>query len=311
MRPVRRRVVLLLLAGCLLCGAPGARGDGNSPPPPYASDTAIPHPRSYEEGVLTTVNGITFEAGGRTLYVSRWVDGKDYRGKPRARIFRHTWADGRWSPPEPVSFSRRFTDYQPVLSPDGSRLFFTSTRPLPGSETETRQNVWFVERTAAGWGEPQVVAALTTPGWDGHAVAVRSGRLYYVSERPGGRGGTDIWMAEEAADGTYGGPVNVAAVSSQDGDSDLFVDPDERFMIFNRFVEATGSIDLWIAFGSNGDWQPPRPLDAANGPGWELSPTVTPDGRYLFFQRDGILQQIDLDRVLQAEERPQSSGGSR
>jgi dipeptidyl aminopeptidase/acylaminoacyl peptidase len=205
--------------------------------------------------------------------------------------------------PEPVSFSREFTDYQPVLSPDGTRLFFTSTRPIPGTGVEARQNIWYVERVADDWGPPRIVENLATPGWDGYAVATRTGRLYFVSERDGGSGAVDIWSADPDPSGRYGDPVNVLALNSPDSDSDIFVDPDEHFMVFHRSIEATGDIQFWIAFRPASQWLPPRPLDEVNGPGWELSPTVSPDGRYFFFNRDSVIHQVDFCALIRPDER--------
>lgn len=159
---------LVRLGVCLALCHPGA-ADAQAPPP-YASDSAISRPRPYAEGVLTTVNGLAFESDGCTLYVSRWVDGVDYRGRRRSRIFRYRCAGGQWTQAEPLPFSTEFTDYQPVLSPDGSRLFFTSTRPIPGTSSETRQNVWYVDRAGTGWAAPRIVGELASPGWDGYAV---------------------------------------------------------------------------------------------------------------------------------------------
>ncbi|MGH9384350.1 MAG: TolB family protein [Vicinamibacterales bacterium] len=287
----------------MLCGIVEPVVEGQVPAPPYGTDTIISSPRPYAESVLTTVNGIAFAPGGRTLYVSRWVDGLDYRGRRRTRIFAHHFVDGQWSAAEPVSFSREFTDYQPVLSPDGSRLFFTSTRPLPGTDTETRQNIWYVDGTGGMWGPPQIVENLATPGWDGYAVPTRRGRLYFVSDRPGGRGAVDIWVADTTADGRYGEPVNVTALNSEHSDSDIFVDPEERYVIFHRSVEATRTVEFWIAFGAAGDWRAPRLLEEVNGPGWELSPTVPPDGRYLFFNRDSVILQVDFCALIRTQER--------
>lgn len=289
---------------CIALGVvPGSAVDSQSPAPPYATNVAITQPRPYEDHLVTTVNGLAFAPDGRVLYVSRRVDELDDRGGQRSRIFAHHFSEGKWSAPKSLPFSLQFTDYQPVLDADGSRLFFTSTRPLPGRDAETRQNIWYVDRHEGEWGTPQLVSNLATSGWDGYAVPTRRGRLYFVSDRPGGRGAVDIWVAETVADGQYGEPINVSALNSEHSDSDIFVDPDERFIILHRWVEATRTIDFWIAFGTQEEWHAPRLLSEVNGPGWELSPTVSPDGRYFFFNRDGTIHQIDFCALVRAQER--------
>jgi dipeptidyl aminopeptidase/acylaminoacyl peptidase len=257
----------------------------------------------FGSGTLATVNGLAFTPDGRSLFVSRGVDGVDYRGRRRARIFRHDHIDGQWSAPVAVAFSRDFTDYQPVLNVDGSRLYFTSTRPLPGTTQETRQNIWYVDRTRDGWGVPYVVGDLATPGWDGYAVPVRNGRLYFVSERPGGRGAVDIWRADPNPAGGFHEPVNVSVLNSEHSDSDIYVDPEERFLMFHRSIDSTSTIDFWIAFRDGEAWLAPRRLDEVNGPGWELSPTVSPDGRYFFFTRDAVIYRIPFCALVRPDER--------
>jgi Tol biopolymer transport system component len=285
-----------------LGGAIATVAEGQSPAAAYASDSAIPQARPYAPNVITTVNGLAFDPDGRTLYASREVDDLDGRGRRRVRIVRYRFAGERWSGPEAVSFSTGFTDYQPVLGPDGSRMFFTSTRPLPGTSVETRQNIWVVDRVGDDWGTPRAITELASPGWDGYAVLARSGRLYFVSDRAGGRGAVDIWTADPSENGRYADPVNVAALNSAHSDSDIFVDPEERFIVFHRFVEADRSIDLWIAFRTGGVWRAPRQLGEVNGRGWELSPTVSPDGRYFFFNRDGVVHRVDFCALVRAEE---------
>ena len=170
-----------------------------------------PRPTPFADGTITTVNGLSFSPDGAELYVSRRVPEQDARGQERVRLFRHTVAGDHWSGPEPLPWTAKHTDYQPVVSPDGDRLYFTSTRPVPGSSEEARQNVWVAGRAASGWGEPRVVPELVSAGWDGYAVPTQSGRLYFVSDRLGGRGAVDIWVADPASDGGIAGVRNVAA----------------------------------------------------------------------------------------------------
>jgi hypothetical protein len=61
------------------------------------------------------------------------------------------WGEAR---PLPFSGSKDIRDGDPFFSPDGSRLFFWSSRPFPGKTAEDT-DVWVVERRADGWGEPR------------------------------------------------------------------------------------------------------------------------------------------------------------
>jgi Tol biopolymer transport system component len=279
---------------------------------PYSAAGPRGTPQVFAPHVISTTNGLAFTPDGRTAFVSREVEARDDRGRRRSRIFQHRFENGVWSSPRAVVFSDQYTDYQPVLSPDGERLYFTSTRPLPGTATELRQNIWAVARHRDNeWGSPQLVEELATPGWDGYAVPVRSGRLYFVSDRAGGLGSVDIWSAEPASQGRFTEPAPVLAVNSSRSDSDLWVDPDERYMVFCRAeppgadapADARDSIDLWIAFRVDGVWRSPRKLDVINSPEWELSPTVSPDGRYLFFARRSVIYQVELFALLSLDER--------
>jgi hypothetical protein len=113
----------------------------------------------------------------------------------------------------------------------------------------------------------------------------------------------DIWRADVNPGGGFHEPVNVSALNSEHSDSDIYVDPEERFLIFHRSVDSTRTIDFWIAFRDREEWLEPRLLDEVNGPGWELSPTVSPDGRYFFFNRDSVIYRIPFCALVRPDER--------
>lgn len=264
---------------------------------PYSVKEPLDHPVPFAGGNVKTINGITFTPDGRSLYVTLQLNEENADGRKRAGIFRQDYVNGTWSEPRRAEFSRQYTNYQPIFSPDGKKLFFTSTRPLPDENSEVRQNVWFVERKETGWSEPQIVPALITPKWDGHAMPVEDGALYYASERDGGSGDVDIWRSQ-FSNGQYMDPKNVKTLNSSDTDNDFYIDPFERFIIFTRYIEAENDLDLYVSLKTEAGWSKPRPLDMINTDKWELSPSVSPDGKYFFFLREGTIYQIPLQSIL-------------
>ena len=69
-----------------------------------------------------------------------------------------------------------------------------------------------------------------------------------------------------------------------------FVAPDESFLLFSstRSGSVGGSIDLHVAFRcADGGWGPPKNLGpAVNTIANERFPSISPDGKYLFFLRN-------------------------
>ena len=93
-----------------------------------------------------------------------------------------------WAPREVAAFSGNWGDRAPRFGPDGSALYFTSNRPRSGSGDTGDMNTWRVERTADGWGEPELLGEpFNTEAREIHAVAT-SHALWFASTREGSRG---------------------------------------------------------------------------------------------------------------------------
>lgn len=104
----------------------------------------------------------------------------------------------------------------------------------------------------------------------GHASLSKDGRiLYYVSDRPGGLGGTDIWYSEKMADGSWGTPQNAGPTINTAKD-ELFPNLDESGVLYfsSDGIAGMGGLDIFKSEGEKGSWTKPLNLkNPINSPG--------------------------------------------
>ncbi len=232
-----------------------------SAPGPFGDPGATDHAVLLGEGPISTpgfeTSG-TFAPDESILYFTR---GAPDFGEFFFTILSSTFAHGRWSPPRIAPFSGEYADTSPFLSPDGSRLVFSSNRPVNGVAKASRADfdLWIVERQGNGeWSEPRNLATLNGTGWDMHSSMTRDGTIYFGSIRDGNY---DIWRAR-LVNGDYQSPERVTEpVSGPRVDYDPFIDPDGRYLIFGSDREGgLGGADLYVSFFRGGAWTAPQNL---------------------------------------------------
>jgi len=209
--------------------------------------------------------------------------------------------DGVWTEPEVASFSGRFKDLEPAISPDGERFFFVSYRPHPEATPPSGgEDIWVISREGDRWGEPERLGPPVNTGQAEFFPSVtRDGTLYFT-RRSEDR--TESIFRSRFVDGTYqdaemlGSEVNAAPTQFN-----AFIDPDERFLIVCSWgrEDSLGGVDYYIVFRDQDDtWQGPVNLgDKINtAEGQEWSPYVSPDGKYFFFMSSRATIEAHLDR---------------
>jgi len=82
--------------------------------------------------------------------------------------------------------------------------------------------------------------------------------LYYVSDMPGGKGGTDIWYSELQPNGIWGKSRNAGDVINTPGD-EMFpnVGPDGTFYFSSNGFPGMGGLDLFASTGERNSWSTP------------------------------------------------------
>jgi hypothetical protein len=274
-------------------------------------------PELFAPGVVSTgldeLNAV-FSPDGNEFYFSvKLLD------DIRHTIFVMRLASGRWTEPEVAPFSGHYADADPAFSPDGSRLFFISQRPLEGIGPSKDWDIWVVDRTEQGWGQPTALGApINTGDQEVHPSFTHDGTMYFSSNRPGGLGGFDVYRARVSG-GSFEAPSNLGdVINTAGGEGDSYVAPDGSYLIVSTGRQGGyGGNDLWVSFReADGEWGEMRNLGTSvNSPETEYTPRVTPDGQFLFFASyrrdiaDGRLVIESYEDLKELYARPQNGLG--
>jgi hypothetical protein len=87
--------------------------------------------------------------------------------------------------------------------------------------------------------------------------------------------------------GKYQDPENLGdAINTTFDEYEPYIAPDDSFLIFMAAgrPDGLGGYDLFISYNQHGQWTKAQNLRAPiNSPADELSPKITPDGKYFFW----------------------------
>ena len=240
---------------------------------------------------------LTFTPDGETAYYA--VSDEFFPATRRATIVvSRRRGDGAWTSPAPAPFSGTHSDMDPFITPDGRRLYFSSDRPIAG-ERKDDFDLWYVDRTAGGWGEPvHAGPGVNSEADELYASATSDGTLYFASGpfAPDPALGWDIYSAEpEGASFRAREPVRAVNTrvpfDPQDPTADWEfnpeVSPDGQALLFTSLRPGGhGAGDLYVTCRRGGGWSTPRNLGPPiNTTDDEFHPTLGPGGRTLYFAR--------------------------
>ena len=184
------------------------------------------------------------------------------------RLYYSRMENGRWRNPALAPFASAAMEFEAQFSVDGDTLFFN----------RGRKNC-FSRRTATGWSEARVMDVPVDEGMC--MAAARSGDLYFTGGKSRATYGI---QRSRCVDGRYQAAELVIPMAAHP-----WVAPDESYLLFDMYDFASGAQTsrLYVSFRrQDGSWSDPIALGKEiNATGTELIAKVSPDGKYLFFQR--------------------------
>jgi TolB protein len=157
----------------------------------------------------------------------------------------HRDADG-WNAAQPLPFNSPTRDFDPAFSPDGAQLYFCSDRPGGAGGDD----LYRVALDADGFGPVEHLGA--TVNSDANEFAPMPSpdgtRLLFSSDRRGGAGGHDLYVAPLRARGAGAARPLPGAINSAAHEFDPTFLADGRSVVFARAPDfGTSRVDLYFA----------------------------------------------------------------
>ena len=242
-------------------------------------------PEIFAPGIISHgfhENGIVFSADGTELLYS--TSDSKYTSKTFIYLIRE---NNTWSSPEMAPFSGSYYNHSIFYSPNGKKLFFSSTRPVSfHSDSKKDLDVWIIEKDGHSWGEPVHLDGPLNTDKSEQITSIATNGTIYLRTNYEGSGKWAIYVSR-LKNGKYTAAEKLSKkINAGYNEGNPFVTPDERFMLFKSGRPGGyGNTDLYVSFRQkDGSWGKPINLGPEiNSPENELEPRLTPDGKYLFF----------------------------
>ena len=193
-----------------------------------------------------------------------------------------------------------YDECAPYVSADGLSLYFSEyLNNAPSGHGGS--DIWLSTRESADdpWGTPENLGPpINTSSEDSMPYLSADGlALYFGSDRPDGSGGWDLWVAKRATTDANWATATVENlgpnINSAYDDGLPTISPDGLYLYFSDWLnprpgpDGLGNGDIWVSTREtvSDPWQPAENLGApVNSSSYELSPSISSDGRVLFFQ---------------------------
>lgn len=174
------------------------------------------------------------------------------------------------------------------LTADGTKL-------LIYKDDNGNGNLYESDLKGDEWGAPKYeISPVNSDAWETHACYSSDNRiLYFVSDRPGGFGGRDIYKCLKLPNGKWGPAQNLGDTINTKYDEDgVFIHPDGKQIFFSsKGHNSMGGFDIFTSYidNENGFWSTPvnygYPVNTTDD---DVFLITSPDGRRAFFSSDQV-----------------------
>ncbi len=195
----------------------------------------------------------------------------------------------------------------PSISADGQILFFIACSEIDGNYGPNRKgfgscDIFYSQKVGNNWSRPYNLGSpVNSNNWETQPCFSADGKtLYFVSNRPGGVGQSDIWYSTLNDDGSWGTPVNIGKkINTPEKEESVYIHPDGKTLYFSSNGHTgMGKLDIYLVRKDRaGEWGTPVNLGyPINTYGDENSLLVNGAGNIAYFasNRAGGFGGLDM-----------------
>lgn len=230
--------------------------------------------------------------------------------EPYLEIYKATNVGGTMKNAELLSgdVNTKYHESNAVISADGKRMYFDRNDYFEGdydkSENGINQiNLYYAENIdGKGWSGVVSVPFNNNEYSTGHPALSQDGKtLYFVSDMPGGKGGSDIYMVAINNDGSLGTPKRLGDNINTEG-KELFpyLDSNGTLYFSSNGHMGIGGLDVFYAETQGDDFGPVNNLgNGVNSPADDFAYKYDPTTQsgYVSSNREGGLGSDDIYMV--------------
>ncbi len=154
-----------------------------------------------------------------------------------------------------------------TLSDNGDLMIFTRCRY--DKSKDLGADLYAAHQSRNDWSEPTLLELVGDSLIAAHpSLSADGNTLYFVSDRPGGFGGKDIWKAE-SKDGVFGKPENLGPEINTPGDEMFpFIRENGELYFSSNYLPGIGGLDIFKAEkDEKGKWKVQNMRAPVNSPG--------------------------------------------
>lgn len=197
--------------------------------------------------------------------------------------------DSNWLPRRDMGpfFNTNMDEGALVVSPDGKLIVFAANH----EDSRGRFDLYFSEKQNDSWSQPKNMGAgVNTEFWESQPSISSDGKtIFFVSDRRGGLGGSDIWKVTRQEDGSFGNPQNMGApINSTENEMTPFIHFDSRTMYFSsNGHKGMGGMDFFVSRFDGKKWSEPTNIGyPINSIGNEIAMIINPLGNFAYISSD-------------------------
>lgn len=208
--------------------------------------------------------------------------------------------DGEWTSPEKLEFcNNEFNEATIAVSSDEKQIYVYKDATGGG-------DIYFSDFTGNKFAELASLdyTEVNTKFWETHCTMTPDGQtMYFVSERPGGYGGRDIYRIVRLPNGVWSKAQNMGPTINTPYDEDSpYIDVNNKTLYFgSNGPKSMGGFDIFVSFkDEEGTWSDPVNMGTPiNSTGDDLFYTTTIDGLrgYLTSFRKGGYGEKDIYEI--------------